>query len=167
MVDSIVYTFSEAVNLAAAGAFSIAVHGGQAGTAPTLVWTALNPNADGSATQWVVTFTGNGVVGGSIANGVYDITMNAAAVTSDANSAVAAQARATDTFFRLFGDYQGTGTVNSIDKARFNLAYGTSVGAAAYIAAFDSNGNGTIDSIDKGRFNLDFGVTYSGFAATI
>ena len=48
MVDSIVYSFSEAVNLSGAAA-TIAVHSSQSGTAPTLTWTALNPNSDGSA----------------------------------------------------------------------------------------------------------------------
>ena len=76
-------------------------------------------------------------------------------------------ANRTDTFWRLFGDLQGNGTVNTIDKGKFNLAFGTSSGASAYVAGFDSNLNGTIDSIDKGRFNLDFGITYSGFTATI
>src|SRR5207248_2506343 len=87
MVNDIVYTFNHAVILAA-GAFTIALHpdvtvngvtGQTVGTLPTLGFTS----ADGGVT-WVVTFSGNGVVGGSIADGVYDITLNHPAVTDAA-----------------------------------------------------------------------------------
>jgi hypothetical protein len=167
MVDSIVYTFSEAVNLAAASAFGIAVHAGQTGAVPTLNWAAINPNSDGSSTQWVVTFSGAGVVGGSIANGVYDITFNAAAVTSDANPAVAAQSRPTDTFYRLFGDSTGDMRVNNADYAAFLNTNGLKTGQAGFNAAFDSNADGRVNNLDYGTFLTDNGLRYSGFTSTI
>ncbi|HET6248148.1 MAG TPA: Calx-beta domain-containing protein, partial [Tepidisphaeraceae bacterium] len=134
-VSSIVYTFSQPVNIASTNAFSIAVVSGQAGTAPTLGWAAISPDANGASTQWVVTFSGSGVSSGSIANGVYAITINAASVTGETGGLALAAGR-TDTFWRLFGDYGGQQTVNSTDKGRFNLAFGTSQGAPNYIAAF-------------------------------
>ena len=158
-VDSVVYTFSEPV-VAAAGAFTIAVHAGQTGTVSTLTWTALSPAADGSSVQWAVTFSGAGVVGGSVADGVYDLTLVAAAVTSAAAPAVAAEPRAADTFERLFGDVNGDGTVNNADYARFSRAFGSGTGAAAYVAAFDYDGNGTINNADYAQFTRRFGVTY-------
>ena len=115
MVDSIVYTFSEAVNLDPDSAFAIAVNSiYSSGALPTLSWAALNPGYDGSSTQWVVTFSGLGVLNGSISDGVYDVNLNGSAVTSDANPAVNAQSR-TDTFYRLFGDAQGIGAVCAAD----------------------------------------------------
>ena len=78
MVDSIVYTFNQAVSLGA-NAFTLAVHSGDnaGGTVPTLSYAS----PDGGKT-WVVTFSGSGVVGNSIANGAYDITLNSGAVTA-------------------------------------------------------------------------------------
>jgi len=49
MLDSIVYTFNQAVTLAATNAFTIGVHSGQTGTAPTLAWAAISPDASGSS----------------------------------------------------------------------------------------------------------------------
>ena len=158
MVDSIVYTFSEAVNLSGAAA-TIAVHSGQSGTAPTLTWTAMNPNSDGSATQWAVTFSGSGVVGNSIANGVYDITLNSADVISDANPLVTVQPRPTDTFYRLFGDINGDGVVNASDNFQFKTALAT------YNAAFDYNNDGVVNAADN--FQLKNSMSVSFASATI
>jgi hypothetical protein len=100
MVDSLVYTFNEPVELAS-GAFTIALHanvtvngvGGQTvGTLPTLRW----QTSDGGRT-WVLTFSGAGVVGGSIADGVYDLTLNATAVMAVSGGGTLSSSR-TDTF---------------------------------------------------------------------
>jgi uncharacterized repeat protein (TIGR03803 family) len=167
MVDSIVYTFSDAVDLAATDAFSIATHPGQSGTVPTLAWTALNPNADGSSTQWAVTFSGAGVSGGSIGNGVYDITLNTAAVTSDANPTASVQSRAADTFYRLLGDANGDGRVNNADYAAFLNTNGLKAGQAGFDAAFDFNGDGRINNSDYAAFLTDNSLRYTGFSPTI
>jgi hypothetical protein len=167
MVDSILYTFSEAVNIAAADAFSIAVNAGQSGTVPSLAWAAINPNSDGSSTQWVVTFSGAGVTGGSIGNGVYDITLNSSAVTSDANPSAIVQARPADTFYRLFGDINGDGRVNNADYAAFLNTNGLKTGQSGFNAAFDANGDGRINNADYALMLTDNGLRYSGFAATV
>jgi hypothetical protein len=163
MVESIVYTFSEPVNVAATAGFTIAVHSGQIGTAPTLKWAALNPSADGSSTQWAVTFSGAGVNGGSIDNGVYDVTLNASAATSDYNPAIASQSRATDTFYRLFGDINGDGVVNAADNVKLKLALTT------YNPAFDFNGDGVINALDNLHFKASQSISFlgGGFTATI
>jgi hypothetical protein len=167
MVNSILYTFSEPVNIGIDAA-TIAIRSGQSGTLPTsLIWTAINPSADGSSTEWAVTFSGNGITGGSIGNGVYDISINDAAVTSDANPAAIVQTRPADTFFRLFGDINGDGRVNNADYAAFLSTNGLKAGQAGFNAAFDSNGDGRINNLDYGAFLNDNGLKYSGFAATI
>lgn len=168
MVSSIVYTFSEAVNVAGANAFAIALHAGQTGTVPTLNWVAINPSADGSTSQWGVTFSGAGVVGGSIADGVYDITLNAAAVTSDANPAIASQTRATDTFYRLYGDVTGSEHVNNVDYNLFLASYNLKPGQPGYQAALDSTGSGAkISNTDYNLFLANYNKKVSGFTATI
>jgi hypothetical protein len=162
MVDSIVYSFSEAVNLSGAVA-TIAVHSGQSGTAPTLIWTAISPSSDGSSTQWAVSFSGSGVVGNSIANGVYDITLNSADVTSDANPAVTVQSRPTDTFYRLFGDINGDGVVNAADNFQFKTALAT------YNAAFDYNDDGVVNAADNFQFKASqsYNFASAGIVYTI
>lgn len=166
VVDSVVYSFSEAVYLGA-GAFTIAVHSGQSGTAPTLSWAAINPNGDGSATQWVVTFSGAGVTGDSIANGVYDITLAANAASSDANPAVTAATR-TDTFYRLYGDYLGTQKVTLNDYNAFLATYNLKSNQAGYNEAFDLTGTGAkISLTDYDEFLADYNIKVSGFTATI
>ena len=160
MVDSIDYKFSEAVNLTNA-AFTIAVHSGQSGTIPTLNWTS----PDGGVT-WIVTFSGSGVLGNSIADGVYDITLNSADVSAVAGGATLTANR-TDTFYRLFGDLTGAKAVNTIDRIRFNAAFGSSTGASNFLAAFDLDDVGTINTIDRVVFNANSGKSLSGFTTTI
>ena len=56
-------------------------------------------------TYSIVTFSGAGVVGNSIADGVYDITLNHAGVTDALSQTLAADR--VDTFFRMYGNTTG------------------------------------------------------------
>jgi hypothetical protein len=160
MVDSIVYTFNQAVNMAATNAFSIALNSTFAsGTLPTLTWTAINPNADGSSTQWAVTFSGAGVLNGSIGDGVYNITLNGASVTADGNPSVTATSR-TDTFYRLFGDAAGTGSVTGADYNALLSTFNLKTTAAGYLAYFNEDGAGRIDAPDYNAFLANFGKRF-------
>ena len=166
MVDSIVYNFSEAVQIASTDAFTIAIHSGQTGTLPTLNWMAVNPNADGSSSQWVVAFSGNGVVANSIADGVYDLDINSAAVTSDV-SGMALQSRATDVFYRLFADVNGDGRVSGADYNAFLSTNGLRTSAMGFIAGLDANDDGRISGADYNAFLFNNGKRFTGFAATL
>ena len=80
MVDSVTYVFNQAVTLGT-GAISMDVNSGYTGTTgivPTISYATID---DGHT--WLVTFSGSSVTGNSIADGVYDITLNASAVTAD------------------------------------------------------------------------------------
>jgi hypothetical protein len=167
-VNDIVYTFNHPVTLGA-NAFSIALHanvtvngttGQTAGTLPTLNYSS----PDGGFT-WVVTFNGDGVVGGSIADGVYDITLNAGAV-SDADGQTLSASR-TDTFFRLYGDSNGDGRVNNTDLAKFSNAFGTVSTNPGYLTYFDFNNDGRINNTDLAAFSKRFGNSFLGFTPTI
>jgi phosphatidylinositol-3-phosphatase len=163
MVDSIVYTFSEPVTMSASGAFTIGVRAGQTGTAPTLNWAAISPDDNGAATRWVVTFSGNGVVGNSIANGVYDITLNASAAVPESDPTATVAPRPTDTFYRLFGDINGDRVVNVSDEFQFGQALN------AYNPAFDYNADGTVNLADEFQASKSFssGGLQGGFVTTI
>jgi trimeric autotransporter adhesin len=168
MVDDIVYTFSEPVNILNPGidpnVFTVAVASGWTGTVPTLSWA---PVAGSNSTQWAVTFSGNGVTGGSIDSGAYTITVtdpwsifavsDGQALSLDASGI----GGATQSFFRLFGDINGDEVVNAADNAKFKQALTSSN------AAFDFNSDGVVNAADNAQFKVDLSVNFSGFTATI
>ena len=169
MVDNIVFQFNEAVTLDA-GAFTIALHSGVSvnggaagtlGTLPTLNWTS----PDGGLT-WVVSFSGAGVIGGSIADGDYDITVVSTAV--HANGQIMTS-NVTDTFYRLFGDTTGAGQVSGRPNlVAMQSTLGTSLGQAGYLAYLDYNGDGIIAGRpDFQNFQLRSGTIYTNLSATI
>ncbi len=163
MVDSIVYNFTAPVNLTAA-AFSIGVvvnntsTGSEVGVQPT-----LNVAAVPFTNEWVVTFTdpvNNSVVGNSIANGAYSISINPALVTavSGGGNLVAGE---TDTFYRLYGDLTGAQSVKNVDANAFNRAWGNNAYQAGYAAALDYNDDGKYTNVDANAFNRAFNTRFS------
>jgi hypothetical protein len=163
MVDDIVYTFSEAVNIPSASSdpnvFVVQVAPGWTGIVPTLEWA---PVAGSGNTQWEVDFGG-----GSIANGAYTITVNqpsAIIAMSDAQAlslAASGIGSATQSFYRLFGDINGDEVVNAGDNLQFKTALTT------YNAAFDFNLDGVVNAGDNLKFKADLTVNFSGFTPTI
>ena len=144
------------------GTFSIAVSANQTGIVPTLNWSAISPDGSGASTQWAVTFSGSGVTGGSIGDGVYDLTLNSTAVTSEANPPVPAQIHNTDTFYRFFGDAQGTGRVDGADYNAFQSTYNLKSTDPGYLAYFADDGTNKIDTADYNAFLNNYGKRLSG-----
>jgi hypothetical protein len=113
--------------------------------------------------MWVVTFTDpvNGsVIGNSIANGAYTISINPALVTAVSNGQQLA-AGETDTFYRLYGDVTGAKSVSNVDVNAFNRAWGNLYYSAAYNAALDYNDAGKYTNIDANAFNRAFNTRYN------
>jgi endonuclease/exonuclease/phosphatase family metal-dependent hydrolase len=168
-VQSIVFHFDHAVTLGA-GAITLALHPnftvngvnqpGGVGTIPDVAFATT----DGGL-SWEVTFSGAGVVGGSIADGVYDITLHASAVTDSAGQTLAADR--VDTFYRLFGDSNGDQRVNNTDLSRFAATFNLSSGQMGYLAYFDFNGDGRINNLDLAQFAFRFNTVWGGFTPTI
>jgi hypothetical protein len=165
MVDSIVYTFSEGVNLAS-NAFSIALNTQfSSGTIPTLSWTAVNGSNN---TQWAVTFSGNGVTAGnSIGDGVYDITLNGSAVSSSVGSVAYTGGNRTDTFYCLYGDGGGYGKVNNADYGMFAGTYGLKSTNPSFLAYFDTQGLGKISNSEYGQFAANYGVGFKSVSSYV
>jgi FG-GAP-like repeat len=173
MVDSIAYTFNAPVNLAT-GAVMLGVGTGTttgetpAAFAPNVVLTSLN-----GGTIWVVTFVGNSnatVTGHSIADGIYTATLNSSLVTAVSGGAMMTTTRPTDTFYRLFGDFNADGRVNSTDAGTLNLSFGLnylSAPSAGYLDYFDYTGGGRVNSTGSGELNLNFGSFWRNMNATI
>jgi IPT/TIG domain len=164
MADSVAYSFTAPVSLTAAQFTLSTVPPTTNGFGPTpaTATPGMNLTSLSGGAIWVVTWVSGGgagasVTGRSIANGVYDITL--------ANSG-----RATDTFYRLYGDIQGGGVakVNNADNSQFALgAYLQTNGSDSYQAGFDYFGTGSVNNPDVGQFGADYLATWSGFSPTI
>ncbi len=147
MVKSITVTFDQAVNL---GSGALALTRG--GSAVTLVQT--NPSGDGRV--WVLTFTGAGIVGGSLADGLYDLQLTPGAITSNFGQTLTGGVVHFGVH-RLYGDFDGDRDVDALDLAKMSPALNT---ASKFNALFDYNGDGRVDGMDllefKKRLNKAF-----------
>jgi hypothetical protein len=133
MVESVVYSFTSAVNLSVSN-FSISGINGTT-AAPT-----LNVSADATNTVWTVTFSGAGVspTTHSIGDGEYELAL----------SGVAGMTNRTYDFFRLMGDMNGDGVVNISDFSTLVGSFLRTPTDPAYLGADDLDGDGTIGIAD-------------------
>jgi fibronectin type 3 domain-containing protein len=158
-VTGVTLSFSEAVTLAP-GAVTIALdpagNGGvPVGTVPTIGYATT----DGGLT-YTVTFSGAGVVNGSVADGVYLLTVHAALVTDAGNAQLSGGDR-TVGFHRLFGDVDGNRSVNTLDFNKFKATLGRQVGDPAYVASLDYDGGGSVNTIDFNQFKTRLGTSFA------
>lgn len=160
MLTSLTVTFSEVVNTAPlANAFTLTRLSDSA-TVQVNVSTAVVNNQ----TVATLTFSGSNTEGSdglypnlSIADGNWTLTINHADVVSGGTIMATDYTQAN--IKRIFGDYYGTGTVDSSDLGVLGTTFGLGLGNPAFIAAFDSDGNGEIDSVDLSAFGTRFGLT--------
>jgi len=106
-----------------------------------------------------LTFSGAGIIGGSLADGDYtlrtlDSISDSAGNSLDGDKDGNAGGDAVDDFFRLFGDVNGDRAVNIVDFFQFRNAF-----SGNYNAAFDFNGDGVINIIDFFQFRSRFGTS--------
>ena len=71
----------------------------------------------------------------------------------------------TDTFqgtglhlYRLFGDVNGDGTVDSTDLGLFRSAFNSGTGSSLYVSYLDADNSGAIDPSDLGQLRTRFNV---------
>ena len=155
VVASVTVTFDRPV-VVDPDAFAVVGRGG-AGVGTSVA--AANPSGD--ARTWVLTFAGPGVVGGSLPDGVYDLTVAGAKVRGGFATGPAMAADHTLAFHRLFGDANGSKSVNNADYLLFRNAFGTSAGGAGYDPAFDLDGNGLVNNADYLQFRSRFGTAFA------
>jgi hypothetical protein len=98
-----------------------------------------------------LTFTGAGIIGGSLADGHYTLTIHGNLIhdgfgqaLDGAGTGVAGSDR-TDTFFRLFGDADGDGHVDVSDLRSFLSTLGKRTRDPGYLWYFDYDGDGRVD----------------------
>jgi hypothetical protein len=144
MVNSLTVTFSTVVHLDP-GAFELVRQEGgviQLDVSESVV--------DGHSVD-TLTFSGAGIVGGSLADGHYTLTIHGGLVhdgfgqaLDGAGTGVGGSDRV-DTFFRLFGDADGDGHVDLGDLRSFFSTLGKRAGDPGYLWYFDYDGDGRVD----------------------
>jgi hypothetical protein len=150
MVTSVTVTFAQHETLSA-GAITLTTAGGQSVGVRT-----LSRDVNGQTVVFVQ-FADPTVVGTSLADGRYVLTINGSKVHDSTGAAYAGGTNVTDNFFRLFGDAYGTGTVNAADLAAFRAALRSQDGTAPYRWYFDYDQNCTVDAADYNNFMARYG----------
>ena len=156
MVNSLTVTFDGPVTLDA-GAFELL------GPEGSPVEVAVAMSVMNGQTVAVITFTGPEIVGGSLADGSYTLTVRADRVhdrwgrelDGDGNSTAGGDR--VDGVSRLFGDADGDGDVDGADRDQFWAAFQTTATEAGYLWYFDFDADGVVDGRDNGQFNRRFG----------
>ena len=152
MVNTLTVQFDQPVTLDD-GAISLALRGGAA-TTPTIT-TADN-------LTFTLSFSAAAAIGGSLPDGIYDLTVNAAKVhNSLMPSLTMVGGNQTFTFHRLYGDYNGNKTVNSVDYTGFQTAFNQSTGSSAIPLVLRLQQQRRINSYDYAQFKNRLGITYS------
>ena len=157
-VTSLTVTFDGIVN-APASAFSLVNLGLSAAPQNVPVANLLvdTEEVDGKTIATLTFDSGDGVadrgLGNSLADGRYQLTIDATQVTSDSGLAMAADYRFgetdADNFFRLYGDNDGDGFVDFSDFASgFLPAFGSSLENLGFSADLDADGDGHVDFTD-------------------
>ena len=141
MVENVVFSFSQAVTLSASNFTLSGIQGTPASLVP-------NVAVSGSGTAWTVTFTGVGVNAAthSIGDGEYSLVL----------SGVPGMANNTYDFFRLLGDMDGSGTVDTADFTSLISTFLRSPGDPLYLGADDFDGDNTIGTTDFSQFTANF-----------
>src|SRR5436309_10526824 len=132
MVNRITVTFNDAAILDP-GAIELRRQDG------SLVDTQVSISLLNGKTVAVLTFAGTEFVGGSLADGSYTLTVRADRVHDrwgrelDGDGNGSPGGNRVDSFFRLFGDSDGDGDVDQVDRDLFRSAFQTSAGEAGYL----------------------------------
>lgn len=156
-VNSLTVTFSAIVTLDA-GAFELRRADG------SLVGVNVVTAVVGGKTLVTLTFSGADVIAGSLADGTYQLTIRADRVHDalggelDGDGDGVGGGNRLDAFFRLFGDTDGNGCVDDVDRAVLDWAFASVQGDATYLWYLDFGGDGDVDLIDRDAFQQRYGT---------
>jgi hypothetical protein len=156
MVNSITVNFSGAAVLEP-GAIELRQQSGATVNVQTAISTV------GGKTVAVLTFDRPEFIGGSLADGSYTLTVRADRVHDrwgrelDGDGDGLAGGDRESGFFRLFGDADGDGDVDGLDRGTFRPAFRTTAPHVRYRWYFDFDADGDVDGQDNGEFNRRFG----------
>ncbi|MFO0888457.1 MAG: Calx-beta domain-containing protein [Isosphaeraceae bacterium] len=150
MVTSLTVTFSEAVTIGD-GAFVLTDSNG------VEQQVVISTSEVGGRTVATLTFTGAGIIGGSLADGNYQLRIVADRITDSAGQSLdgdgdgSAHDDAIESLYRFFGDFDGDRDVDNSDYFMFRKAYREQI---PFLAAFDFDGDGGYTQADLDAFLL-------------
>jgi fermentation-respiration switch protein FrsA (DUF1100 family) len=156
MVNSLTITFDRVVAFDQ-DAFGLQRQGGNA------VSLNVATSVVGSRTVATLSFSGSDIIGGSLADGSYTLTVRGDHIRDEVGRELDGDRDGNgggdrmNAFFRLFGDSDGDSDVDWQDRDLFWSAFNKNDGAAAYLWYFDFDGD--VDGLDNGEFNRRFGQT--------
>jgi len=156
MVNSLTVTFDRVVTFDP-GAFSLVGEGGSE------IGLDVAESEVGGRTIAVLTFTGAGLIGGSLADGNYTLVTRGDHIRDEVGRELDGDRDGNgggdrvDAFFRLYGDSDGDRDVDWLDRDLFESAFMMSADQAGYLWYFDFDGDGDVDGLDNGQFNRRFG----------
>ena len=154
MVKKLALSFGEKVVL---GTGAVTVKKSDGSDVPDTTLLVTNPSGD--QRNYVLSFSGIGVVGGSLADGIYDLSVAAAGVHDLAGNALGGNF--SQRFHRLYGDYDGNKTVNNGDYFWFKQTFNKNTGDTGFLDLCDYDANGTVNNGDYFQFKKRFGVVYT------
>jgi hypothetical protein len=155
MVNSFTITFDRVVTFDP-GAFGLQRQDG------SMISLNVAASVVGGRTIAVLSFSGSGIIGGSLADDGYTLTIRGDHIRDEVGRELDGDRDGNgggdrvDVFFRLFGDSDGDGDVDWLDRDLFRSAFGKRAGEAGYLWYFDFDGDGDVDGRDKGEFNRRF-----------
>jgi hypothetical protein len=153
MVNSVTVTFDGEMTLDA-GAIELSREDG------SLVDLNVAASVVDGRTVAVLTFVGSDIVGGSLADGSYTLTIRADHVHDrwgrelDGDGDGSAGGDRVDGFFRLFGDSDGDGDTDHADLDAMLSSFVKSPGDAGFLWYFDYDADGKVGGLDMAQFNL-------------
>jgi len=153
MINSITVTISGLVTFAP-GSFELL--GPSNGRVSLNIATSV---LDRRRTLVVLTFTRPGIIGCSLAAGQYKLLIHSDRIhdafgrTLDGDGDGRDGGDRIDKFFRLFGDSDGDGDVDDVDRDLFRSSFKKSAGDPGFLWFFDFHGDGQVGGRDNGQFN--------------
>lgn len=144
MVKQVVVVFRERVDLSE-GAITVLLARRDDAALDTIV-DVKNPSGDKK--RYVVSFRGSGTIGGSLADGLYDVVIHGEYVTGVAGYAYGADY--SRRFHRSFGDANGDRIVDAADRDQLRIAL--SPFGRKLRSVFDYDGDGMISDNDLREF---------------
>ncbi len=107
-----------------------------------------------------LTFTGPGIIGGSLFDGQYTLVINSDKIRDafgqqlDGDNDGHAGGERREDFFRRFGDSDGDGDVDHFDRSRFLSTFLRRSGDSRYLWYFDFEDDGRVGLIDMLAFAI-------------
>jgi hypothetical protein len=153
-INSITVTFDSPVSIDP-GAFELRRQG--TNTSVGLVVALREENA---RTVAVLTFSGHGIIGGSLFDGRYTLLIRgdkirgASGQSLDGDGDGIAGNDRREEFFRRFGDSDGDGDVDRFDAERFQFTFGRRRGDSRYLWYLDFEDDGRVSIIDLLAFTV-------------